>query len=150
MTASRPRRSGRRGAEIIEFALILPLLLTMLLGIIEYGLMFSQMLSVQSATRDAARWAATPGVPFDEAEEQAILQLREGLELQGLSCTEAQQSAGECELDATLDLVEGYTVVVVQTRLDYTSAAAGLLPVPDQLASSSAFMLNNQPPVVPP
>ena len=122
----------------------------MLLGIIEYGLMFSQMLSVQSATRDAARWAATPGVPSDEATVEALLQLREGLSLQGLSCTEAQELAGDCTLSAELDLVEGYTVVVVETRLNYVSAAAGLLPVPSQLASTSTFMLNNQPPVVPP
>lgn len=149
MNRPRPRRAGRRGAEIIEFALILPLLLTMLLGIIEYGLMFSQMLSVQSATRDAARWAATPGVPFEEAIDEALAQVREGLQLQGLSCTETQESAGQCALSAELDLVEGYTVVVVETRLEYTSAAAGLLPVPEQLASTSAFMLTNQPPPPP-
>ena len=145
MTASRPRRSGRRGAEIIEFALILPLLLTMLLGIIEYGMMFSRMLSVQSATRDAARWAATPGIPLDEAPDEAVAMLREGLALQGLSCTAEDEAAGLCALSAELDEVEGYTVVEVITRLSYASAAAGLLPGPDELTARSTFMLTNQP-----
>jgi len=77
MRRSLPRRGPEGGAELIEFALLMPLLMAMLLGIIEYGMMFSRMLSVQSATRDAARWAATPGIPMDEAPAEAVAMLRE-------------------------------------------------------------------------
>lgn len=145
MRRSLPRRGPEGGAELIEFALLMPLLMAMLLGIIEYGMMFSRMLSVQSATRDAARWAATPGIPMDEAPAEAVAMLREGLALQGLSCSAEDEAAGLCALSAELDEVEGYTVVEVITRLSYASAAAGLLPVPDELTARSTFMLTNQP-----
>lgn len=145
MRSKLPRRGGRGGAELIEFALLMPLLMAMLLGIIEYGLLFSRMLSVQSATRDAARWAATPGIPADEAPDEAVAMLREGLLLQGISCTEDDEDAGTCALSAALDEIEGYTVVEVRTRLAYPAAAAGLLPVPDELTARSTFMLTNQP-----
>ncbi len=48
------------GQELIEFALVLPLLLLVLLGIIEFGLLFQQYEVVTNAAREGARIAVLP------------------------------------------------------------------------------------------
>src|SRR5947209_4370072 len=60
--ASRVRRQGDRGASAVEFALVSPLLFTLLFGVIDYGLYFADVLSVQQGVSDAAR-EATLTVP---------------------------------------------------------------------------------------
>lgn len=54
-----PRREGRdRGAAVVEFALVIPLLMALVLGIIDYGLWFNDSISVRQGVREAARKAA--------------------------------------------------------------------------------------------
>lgn len=47
-----------RGAQLVEFALLAPLLLLLLLGIIEFGWLFSQNNDVRHGAREGARAAA--------------------------------------------------------------------------------------------
>lgn len=56
------QRSAERGATMVEFALILPMLLLVLMGIIEFGWVFTQAMEVRHAAREGARIAA---VNFD-------------------------------------------------------------------------------------
>src|SRR4051812_21452614 len=44
-----------RGAAAVEFALVIPVLLMVLFGIIDYGLLLSNSLSVKQGVREAAR-----------------------------------------------------------------------------------------------
>lgn len=55
-----PKRTARRerGAAAVEFALVLPLLVAMLFGIIEFGAAWSQNTDVHHGAREAARLAA--------------------------------------------------------------------------------------------
>ena len=46
-----------RGGAIVEFAVVLPLLLTILFGIIEYGWVFSVRQTLQHAAREGCRLA---------------------------------------------------------------------------------------------
>ena len=55
----RKGRSGSRGAVLVEFALVFPLLVMFLLGIVTAGLAYNQKLDVTHATREGARYAAT-------------------------------------------------------------------------------------------
>ena len=61
--SSHNSRAGHaeRGAELIEFALVLPLMLLVLLGIIDFGLLFQRYLVVTNAAREGARVAVLPG-----------------------------------------------------------------------------------------
>jgi Flp pilus assembly protein TadG len=49
------RRRRERGASAVEFALVSPLLFTLLFGAIDYGLYFADVLTVQQSVTDAAR-----------------------------------------------------------------------------------------------
>ncbi len=48
-----------RGATLVEFAILAPLLVTLLLGIVEFGWLFSQNVDVRHGAREGARLAAT-------------------------------------------------------------------------------------------
>lgn len=56
-----PLRRGRGsrdgGAAAVELALVMPLLFTILMGIVNYGLYFNDSLSVRQGVREAARGA---------------------------------------------------------------------------------------------
>jgi len=55
------RLRSERGAELIEFALILPLLMFIILGLVDFGFMFQRFEVVTNAAREGARIAVLPG-----------------------------------------------------------------------------------------
>jgi Flp pilus assembly protein TadG len=57
----RPGKKRRLGAAAVEMAVVTPLLLTMLFGIIEFGYAFTVRQSLVTAAREGARIAALPG-----------------------------------------------------------------------------------------
>lgn len=50
----------RRGTASIEMALMLPLLIVLLMGLLEYGWLFSKAHQIANVTRNAARIAVLP------------------------------------------------------------------------------------------
>ena len=57
---SRPRRSPRSlGQSLVEFALILPILLTMVGAAVDIARLYQGWITLEGATRDAAEYAAT-------------------------------------------------------------------------------------------
>jgi TadE-like protein len=52
------RHAGDRGATLVEFALIAPLLILLLFGIIDFGWAFSQNVDIKNAAREGGRLAA--------------------------------------------------------------------------------------------
>jgi Flp pilus assembly protein TadG len=64
MTGRPPRRSlwrCERGAELVEFALVFPTLLLVMLGIMDFGFMFQRYEVLTNAAREGARIAILPG-----------------------------------------------------------------------------------------
>lgn len=61
--SSRRRRPRERGAALVEFALILPLLIALLLGVIEFGFNLYNAQSLRSATHTATRNAVVLANP---------------------------------------------------------------------------------------
>jgi Flp pilus assembly protein TadG len=49
------RRSGDRGAALVEFGIVAPMLLLLLFGVVEFGLLFGQKLDVSQGAREGAR-----------------------------------------------------------------------------------------------
>lgn len=52
------RGRGEDGQSVLEFALVLPILLLFLIGIIDFGRMYSTHLILNEAATDAARYAS--------------------------------------------------------------------------------------------
>ena len=52
------RRRKRSGQALVEFALILPILLALLMGIMEFGFLMKNQLQISNATREGARAAS--------------------------------------------------------------------------------------------
>lgn len=63
------RLGNESGAAILEFALVLPILLVLLLGLIDFGLYFYNDLQLTHVARDAARYASVGR----EAEAEAAI-----------------------------------------------------------------------------
>lgn len=66
--------SNQRGSSAVEFALLLPLLISLLLGIIEFGNFFNQQISLTQAAREGARQYAINYDKFSLTELTAELQ----------------------------------------------------------------------------
>jgi len=56
------RRPAERGQFLVEFALILPAFLLLVMGIVEFGRLMFTYASVATASREAARYGASVGV----------------------------------------------------------------------------------------
>jgi Flp pilus assembly protein TadG len=56
-------RAASRGAAVVEFALVAPLLILLLFGIVEFGFVFNDYQSVRQGVRDATRVAVVNNVP---------------------------------------------------------------------------------------
>ncbi|MBO1265986.1 pilus assembly protein [Proteiniclasticum sp. SCR006] len=75
-------RSNEEGQGIVEFALVLPIFIMFLLGIIEFGWMFNAQITTTSAAREGARTRAIMGITtdpvkvlsFDTAAEEVVRQ----------------------------------------------------------------------------
>lgn len=70
--------TGERGAAAVEFALVAGLLLTLLLAMVELGLVLDAQLVVSMAAREAARQAAVDGGASGKAYQRAEQTLQLG------------------------------------------------------------------------
>lgn len=61
MAAKRGRIGRQDGQGLVEFALVLPILLLLLLGIVQFGLLFGTQLNIENASREGARLASVLG-----------------------------------------------------------------------------------------
>jgi len=61
----RKRLRHEDGASAVEFALICPLLILLIFGIIGFGIAFLQIQTMRGAVREGARYAATGGSVSD-------------------------------------------------------------------------------------
>ena len=62
--------SDERGVEVIEFAVVLPMLLLLMTGIIDFGLLLQRYQVVTNAAREGARVAVLPGYTTADVQER--------------------------------------------------------------------------------
>jgi Flp pilus assembly protein TadG len=65
LTSRSPHRD-ESGASAVEFALVVPFLMLIVFGIIVYGMVFAQALSLSNASRQAARSGVIAGTTCDQ------------------------------------------------------------------------------------
>ncbi|MEW6446535.1 MAG: TadE/TadG family type IV pilus assembly protein [Bacillota bacterium] len=76
---------GERGQATVELALVLPVLLLILFGIMEFGRVFSAYLVITNAAREGARLAAVGG--DDTAVVQRVVEAADSLDTSRLTVT---------------------------------------------------------------
>ena len=73
-------RGNERGAELIEFALVLPLLLAMFAGIVDFGRMFQRLEVTTNAAREGARLASLPGYSQTDVQNRVRAYMDTGIQ----------------------------------------------------------------------
>ena len=81
----RTRRLVRSGAAAVEFAVILPILAVLLLGLWEFGRLLWVQQSVSCAAREGARHPAAGDSPTEIAQHVRMYLQRAGLDTTGMS-----------------------------------------------------------------
>lgn len=61
------QRSGRAGQSVVEFALVLPIMLVILLAVLDLSRIYTTMLTVESAAREAADFGTFGSQKWDAA-----------------------------------------------------------------------------------
>lgn len=101
MTAAR----SERGAELVEFALVFPLLLLVVLGIVDFGFFFRDYLIINNAAREGARIGTFPDYGPAAAAQRALDYLESaGLKDPGRQATALNTTFedGSCSIDVVV------------------------------------------------
>ncbi len=99
LRAARTRRD-ERGAAAVEFAIILPLLLVLVFGIVEFSIAYNRQQGLHAAAREGARVAALPqtGAAAIDARVRSALQgVLNSTEIQNATITVSPSANQPCD-----------------------------------------------------
>lgn len=136
--------SREGGASLVEFALVAPFLLILLLGIIEFGFLFGQYNEVRHAAREGARYAAVSNPDRDGGgvgNSDVVDAVCESINLPGSTVTVIMREVdadgnpindgsspdrgdyGEVTITATIDSLSGAPIITsfLPSQLDNTA-----------------------------
>ena len=127
---ARLRFTDERGASLVEFALVLPLLLLLLFGLLDFGKAFNYWNDETHLAAEGARWAVVNSNPGgSQSLQQYIQQQADSAELRGLAtvCVSFPNNPDTGSSGQVGDPV----TVTVRSRyswLPFVSSRAGLSP----------------------
>jgi len=129
-TMSRLQRMGHkeRGASLVEFAVVLPLLILLVFGIMEAGWLFAQQVEIRNAAREGARLAVVDFPdPGDSNQIIAETCSRATLSAARASVYLSQNNAGTDSASAVVTIAQRYEsltgILSVFDNLTITSTA---------------------------
>ncbi len=127
------RCRGERGAAAVEFALVVPILLLVVFGIINFGFVFAQQISLSNGARQGARFAAVDGRTCDQIKEET----KQGAETVGMTLAQVPSPiiAPACSglTKPCTGAIPGTNVTVTLTR-----SAGWAVPFPPLFTSGNA------------
>lgn len=132
----------QRGAALVEFAVLAPLLLLLVLGIVEFGWLFGQFNDVRHGAREGARFAAVNGGGNVQVHQQVCTTM-DGLSAGLTSLTVQLDPDPDADADTTIG--EPASISVVATVGSLTSAPIITAFLPNQLTSDVEFRLEQVP-----
>lgn len=131
-----------RGANLVEFAILMPLLLLLALGIVELGWKFGQFNDVRHAVREGARLAAVAGATDMELEARIC----SALDLVDAGITQVEMAwTPDADTDGNTDIGEPGSIRVEVDASSLTNAPVISAFLPQQLASEIEFRLEQPP-----
>jgi Flp pilus assembly protein TadG len=102
---------NEKGQSLVEFAILLPLLLLLLMGILEFGLMLNSYLSINNSAREGARLGIVDGSNLEISE--LITNLSTNLNAENLVVNiiplEGSRKSGDT---LTVEVVYNYQVII--------------------------------------
>jgi Flp pilus assembly protein TadG len=136
--ASMKRRLGKRavdesGAELIEFAIVFPMLLLLAAGIADFGFLFQRYEVVTNAAREGARVASLPGYSQADVTERVESYLTSG----GLS-----ELPDVVVSWAPTTLASGRTVNLATVVVDYPHEFTIIAPIAAMVGGSGWGTIN--------
>ncbi len=143
-------RSDRRGASAVEFALSLPILITVLMGVIALSSYISQLHAVTRAARDGARVGSVTleGIDAtgDDIEHAAELQARAVLDSTGYICggdpDDTSDDNSDCVVTASWYYDDPFYYVTVW--VSYPLEAGDYPGFPDNVTAQFTMMAQQQ------
>lgn len=132
------RRAWReRGAAAIEFALVLPVFLTVVFGVIEYGFVFYQQFNLAGAVRDGLRQGVTISQSVSpDPRSTAVQKAQANLQTLGISPATVTLTATYSGSAPTKTMTLNATMAYVKL--------IGFVPTPSQLKYAMTMMLELQ------
>lgn len=109
-----PRRRAKRnerGTTIVEAAIVIPLLMTVLFGIIEFGFAYNDYLALRSAAREGARIAAVNNGCLGSAAAACGSAAAQRDDLLADTVTKSDQLSTEKDIAVSVWLPDGSTAV---------------------------------------
>jgi Flp pilus assembly protein TadG len=155
----RHERRGEHGAAAVEFALVAPILLLLVFGIISYGYMLSFRQALSQGAAEGARAAAVKPAGTSTATLQTVMQaaVNDALDSYGVRCNGTRlehkvddttwEAAGTCEL-TTPTCTGNPSVTCATVALAYTydddplTPDVPLVPLPDSLSYTASVEIN--------
>ncbi|MEZ0265435.1 MAG: TadE/TadG family type IV pilus assembly protein [Phycisphaerae bacterium] len=135
--ATNVRARGRRpGGSVLEMALVLPVLLYLAFGTVEYGYYFYVKHNVQSAAREGARAAIVPSATAgDVTTAVQNVMTAAGLQSTGYTVT-VTDTAG-----TTLNVTTAAAGTAIKVNVQLTWGSVGVHPLPTALGGINTTKL---------
>lgn len=144
------RRSKRRAAASVEFAVCLPVLCTILLGVWDLGRLVEVNQLLNNATREGARHASSGSGSVSEVQDTVRNTLiRAGIDTNGLSVSVVNLTTGNAD-PRTANQLDKLQVTVTLPTNNVRFLLAGNLPGPGTLTATSIWMSMRDIPVAEP
>ena len=124
-------KANEKGQSLVEFALLLPILLLLLLGIIQFGIIFNGQITVTSAAREGARLAA---VGADDE------QVKDRVEEAAVALLLNIDRDDDIEINRAVDGDEGKLSVRVNGKVDIIMPLLGIYTGESFTLSSESIM----------
>lgn len=119
-------RKDESGQALVEFALCVPILILILMGIIDLGWMFFNQLNVQEACRAGARYAIVNSEGVEQTANMQKLQLDvENIVNDSLVGVKPSDTTVTINYSDKTKPLDGYVTVTVETKMFFLTPVIG-------------------------
>ena len=135
--ANRMRNTHRRGLSTLEMAIVAPLFLFLVFGVIEYSWMFLKASDISSAAREGVRYAVRPAVTETAQLTSAASPLVSVLNQSGIPLASVTVL---CPADRNPGVATG-SPVTVHVSMPYSAVEIfGIMPTPQTLQATVTML----------
>jgi Flp pilus assembly protein TadG len=130
-------QNGRRGGALVDVVFVLPILLGLAFGVVEYGYYFFVKHNVQAAAREGARAAIVPAATLQNVVDAVgNVMTAAGLGSTGYTITLTDPSSG-----TAIDLASVTAGTSIKVTVQCTWGSVGIHPLPEAMGGISPSKL---------